>query len=423
MRMHAQAQGRTLQVGMKRWLGLKALVHDAIDATTELVREGHDSVHRNIERVTGALGPVALPVDAVSRTVRLGTEGTLVSVHLVQRVVEALTDAGLAAAALPGEEVDEPPIPLRSDILTTPEWIADAAMGAVNGAIGNHLAERGNPLDLGLLLRHDDRYLGDDPADLDGALVVLVHGLGTTEWCWSLHADAYHGDPEVTFGSLLARDAQVTPVFARYNTGRPVARNGAALAEALERHAARASRIVLVGHSMGGLVCRAACQSAAEAGHTWLERTDLVVSLGTPHQGAPLARFGRVTTDGLGAVDLPATRILSRILAGRSAGIRDLEHGDVGDLGPDPDATAAPEDRVVPLQPGIRYAFLSATVGRPTDPATAWIGDLLVQVDSASGPVRHETFPIETGTFPGVMHHQLQVHPAVYGQVRELVMA
>ncbi|MEM6927662.1 MAG: alpha/beta fold hydrolase, partial [Myxococcota bacterium] len=361
---------------MRRWLGLKALVHDAIDATTDLVREGHASVHRNIERITQAIGEPADPVDDVRRTVHLGTEGVLASVHVVQRVVERLTDAGLDAV-LPSEMADEPAVPLRSDIVGTPEWVADAALGAVNAAIGDHLAERDNALDLGLVLRHGDRYL-DASTDLAGTVVVLVHGLGTTEWCWSLFAEDYHGDPATTFGTLLVQDTGSTVVFARYNTGRPVATNGRELAEAIERHTKGAERIVLVGHSMGGLVSRAACQAAATAGHTWLTRTDLVVSLGTPHQGAPLARFGQTATEGLGAIDLPATRILSRILAGRSAGVRDLEHGDVGDAGPDPDARAAPEDRVVPLQPGIRYAFLSATVAARDDPASAWLGDLLV---------------------------------------------
>ena len=405
---------------MRRWLGLKALVHDAIDATTELVREGHASAHRNVERVTDRMGPLGDPARAVSRVVRLGTEGSLVSVQVVQRVVEQLTDLGLAAA-LPEGEADEPPVPQRSDILTTPAWAADAALGVVNGALGHHLAERGNGLDLGFALRHSDRYLTDEPADLQGTTVVFVHGLGTTEWSWSLYAEDYHGDPQATFGTLLARDAGVTPLFARYNTGRSVARNGADLAGALERHAPSASRIVLVGHSMGGLVCRAACQAAADASHTWLSNADLVISLGTPHQGAPLARFGQTARATLGAVDLPATRILSQILAGRSAGIRDLEHGDVGDLGPDPDALATPGERVVPLRPGIRYAFLSATVSSAGDPASELLGDLLVQVDSASGPVRHESFPIETSNLSGVLHHQLQVHPAVYAQVRALV--
>jgi pimeloyl-ACP methyl ester carboxylesterase len=409
---------------MGRWRGLKALVHDAVDATTEVVREGQDAARRNVLRAAGHLEPVAGPVRAVTGAVGLSQAVTLGSVRAVNRVVETLTDLALEAAPLPPEP-DPEPIPLRSDVLGTPAWIADAALGALNGAVGDHLAARGNPLDLGLVLRHGDRYLDPAaPADVAGTVVVLVHGLGTTEWCWALDAEAYHGDPAATFGSLLARDAAVAPLFARYNTGRRVAENGRSLALALDRALAGRDvrRVVLLGHSMGGLVARAACRTAAESGLPWRDRLDLVVSLGTPHQGAGLARLGETAAAGLGAVDASTTRVLARLLAGRSAGVRDLEHGDLTGLGRDPDAVAAPADRAVPLLDGVRYAFLSATVTTDADhPVGAWLGDLLVRVGSASGPVEQGSFPIHNETFGGILHHQLQCHPAVYAQVRRLI--
>lgn len=404
-----------------RWRGLKALVHDAVDATTGLVGEGHESAGRNVRRVTDRLEPVAVPAAVVEGAVRWSTRATLASVRAVNRVVEGLTDAALDVTLSPAPDPG-PPIALRSDVIGTPAWIADAALGSVNGAIGHHLAARGNGLDLGLVLRHADRYVAGS-LPLAGIVVVLVHGLGTTEWCWALDAAAYHGDPAATFGSMLQRDLGATPVFVRYNTGRKVAENGRALAEALEAliGGSPVERVVLLGHSMGGLVARAACAAASAGGHRWLGRTDLVVSLGTPHQGAPLARFGEAVASGLGSIDLPATRVLSGILAGRSAGIRDLERGDVSDLGRDPDATADPADRAVPLLDGVTYAFLSATVTEdPDHPVGSWLGDLLVQVGSASGPVERGSFPIETATFGGVLHHQLQCHPQVYAQVRRL---
>ncbi len=407
---------------MRRWRGLKALVHDAIDATTGLVGEGHDAAHRNVRRVTDSLPPIAVPAGAVSETVRLSTVGTLGAVRVVNRVVATLTDVALDAAVAV-EPPEGPPIPMRSDMVGTAEWVADAAIGALNGAVGHHLAATRNGLDLGLALRLGDAYVDPQaPQPVSGPVVVFVHGLGTTEWSFCLDAAAYHGDPSATFGALLARDLGVVPIYARYNTGRRVHENGRALADALERLylAGGLERVVLLGHSMGGLVARAACHAAEQAGHRWVDAVDLVISLGTPHQGAPFARFGQRVTDGLGAVDLPATRVLASILAGRSAGIRDLEHGDLTDLGPDPDATSA--DRVVPLRDGVTYAFLSATMqGDPEGPASRWLGDLLVQVGSASGPVQHRAFTIRTATFGGVLHHQIQCHPDVYAQVRALV--
>lgn len=407
---------------MRRWQGLKALVHDAVDATADLVREGNDAGHRQVRRVTDRIDAIAGPARVVNGAVRLGTHTTVASVQAVNRVVEALTDIALDAAVAVDPAPSEPPIPLRSDIVGSAAWIADAALAAVNGAVGDHLAATGNGLDLGMVLRLRDRYL-DGAGDVSGPVVVLVHGLGTTEWCWALEAEAYHGDPAATFGTLLEADLGLTPIYARYNTGRSVAENGRALAEALEALTSTSSidRLVLVGHSMGGLVSRAACDHADRAGHRWVGLVALVVSLGTPHQGAPLARLGASATRGLGGIDLPTTQVLARILAARSAGVRDLERGDVG---ADPDHAAAAAARTVPLPDRIRFAFLSATLTEdPAHPAGRFLGDLLVQVQSASGPggVEERTFPIHTETFGGVMHHQLQCHPEVYRRLREIV--
>lgn len=405
---------------MRRWRGLMALVHDAVDATTELVREGHDSTARRTLAVTDRIPQVALPARVVDEVWRRSTGLTLGSVRAVNRTVAALTELALDGV---GDAGVEAPLPLRSDALGTPAWVADMALGAVNGAIGDHLAANGNGLDLGLALRWRDTWLPGPVETASGRIVVLVHGLATTEWSWCLDAEAYHGDPASTFGTLLARDLGFEPVYVRYNTGRKVAANGAALARALDALVrgwpVPVTELVFVGHSMGGLTARAACH----AGGAWLDRVGTVVSLGTPHQGAPLARLGRAAAAALGAIDLPATRIGGRILDARSAGVRDLEHGDLEDAPRDPDATAAPGDRVVPLLDGVRYAFLSATVTRdPAHPVGGWLGDLMVRVESASGPrVEEGRFRIETETFGRVLHHQLQCHPDVYAQLRRIL--
>jgi hypothetical protein len=140
----------------------------------------------------------------------------------------------------------------------------------------------------------------------------------------------------------------------------------------------------------------------------------------------------------LGAIDLPGTRVSSRILRARSAGIRDLRHGDVVDedwLGRDPDALGgAPGagavgrprggrgDGATALLDDVAYYFLSATVTEdPDHPLGRLVGDLLVRVPSADGPVVSEgTFRIETRTFGGVLHHELQNHPDVYEAVRAI---
>lgn len=405
---------------MTSWRGVKDLVHDAVDATTTLVGEGHDSASRTVRRAAAPAGAVGDAVVAVDRVRAAITGGVLGVIRGVNRGVQSLTDVGLdaltQAAAVEGARAARTPIPMRSDLTRDPRLWGDAALGFLNGAIGDHLAERGNGLDMGMVLRHGDRVLTPDTLRIDGAtrrLVVLVHGLSTTEWSWCLDADAIWGDPTTNYGSLLARDLGFTPVFVRYNSGRRVGENGRRLSAAIDALVdawpGPLDEVVLLGHSMGGLVARAAVLAAAERGARWRARLTRVIALGTPHQGAPFARFGEHAKGALDSVDLPASRILAQLIGVRSEGIRDLEHGAVSDDGRD-----------VPLDPDVAWHFLAGTAAPdPTLPLAAWLGDLLVPLTSAHGP--RGTVPIanpSTSHQGGVLHHQLQNHRDVYEQVR-----
>jgi hypothetical protein len=370
---------------MQRWRGLEALAHDLVDATTFLVGEGHASVARNVRRVTDQIPGVAGPAEAVDAGRAEVTEAILASVRAVNRVVEQLAGVGWQAA---GPGTLPPPIPLRSDAAGTAPWAADALIGAVNGLAGDHLAATHNPLDLGFSLR-----VAGAPS---ARLAVWVHGLSTTEWSWALDGD--------NFGERLERDAGFSPVFARYNTGRPVAVNGKALSAALtalvQGWPVPVEAVVLVGHSMGGLVARSA---VAQGDPAWTRLLTDVISLGTPHRGAPLARFAELSSAILASVDLPGTRIAAKILEVRSAGIRDLQTG--GPLADEPVDV-----------PGVKYTFLAGTIAPdPGGLAGEWLGDGMVGLDSAGGP--DPALDRDHARFGGVPHHRLQVDPGVYTYV------
>ncbi|MBX3129071.1 MAG: alpha/beta fold hydrolase [Polyangiaceae bacterium] len=419
---------------MQRWRGLKGLVHDAVDATLELVREGHDSAARSVLRVTDEFEPLREPARAVDGVRRLSTGGVLGTIGLVNRIVENVTDRGLDLAegrrrAQPGAQSA---LPMRSDVAATAPWLGDAALALVNAAVGDHLHARGNGLDLGMRFRVGDHYVAPEPEPLRRALpsatpklAVFVHGLGTTEWSWCLESEAYHGDPSTSFGTLLARDLDFTPVYLRYNAGRHVSENGRLLAGELERlvsaYPVSIEQIVLLGHSMGGLVVRSAYHYAAVENLRWAEATRRIVCLGAPHQGAPLAKVAHALGGVLGAIDVPAARIGARIFDRRSAGIRDLRHGAIVD---EDWLVSEPEALETELPPRCRasFCFLSATLTKdPEHPLGRLAGDLLVRVPSASGPkLSRRTFAIETKRFGGVLHHQLQNHPAVYDEVRRV---
>ena len=248
-------------------------------------------------------------------------------------------------------------------------------------------------------------------------LAVFVHGLMETEHAWRLGG-------RKSYGAGLARDLGYTPVDVRYNTGRHVSSNGRSLAQLLEELGAawpvEVEQIALVGHSMGGLVARSACHQAAEEGAAWVERVRHVVSLGTPHLGAPLAQGAHYAAAALHAI--PETRPFGHLLRRRSAGIRDLRHGSLVDRdweGRDPDALRAAACEEVPLLPGAVHCFVSASVTRDArHPVGRLIGDALVLHASATGRGRI-AFREEDGLHVGGAHHlALLNHPAVYSQMR-----
>lgn len=386
---------------LRRWRGLKALIHDAVDATTLLVGEGHDSTARTVQRVLTAIPPLAGPALLAEQVRYVTTHGVLGTIRGVNRAVEWVTDVGLDLVE-PDPSPDTP-VRLRSDAKGTAPWVGDALLGAVNGVIGDHLSRKNNGLDLGFSLRYQDEAL-DGPIPNAQRVVVLVHGLATTEWSWSLEAGRFLGDPGANFGTLLYQDLGMVPVFARYNTGCHVAESGQRLAEHLERICGEdVTELILIGHSMGGLVSRRAVHYAAHQGFRWPSVLSRVACLGSPHQGAPLERLGHQLASIFHQVDLPGTRITAAVLHARSDGIQDLRYGD--------DA---------PLLEGVAYAFLAGALTEdPDHPLSVILGDLLVQVPSAEGPInRAASFPIQTARFGGVLHHELQVHPDVYAQIR-----
>ena len=430
-------------VWMRRIRGIKALLHDGVDLTTDLVREGMESSARTVRRVTDRVEPIAGAVRVVDSVRQFSTLGVMKTIKVVNRAVQKVSDAGLDLAEqlslLPagtgsGAGMVPPAVSMRSDVVKTSGWAVDAALGLVNAVVGDHLHREGNGLDLGMSFRIGDSYveLARDASSVivpnpSPKVALFVHGLATTEWSFCLGSQTYHGEPGVSFGSLLARDLGYTPVWLRYNTGRHVSENGRLLAAQLERfletYPIPIVELVLIGHSMGGLVARSACHYASIESLRWPGLVSHVFCLGSPHRGAPLEKLGNVLTGVLGAIDLPGTLIPARILAGRSAGIKDLRHGALLDedwVGRDPDALQSEGQREVPLLPSVNYHFVSATItSDPEHPLGQIMGDLLVRVPSSSGPVTHaESFAIETLRFGGVMHHQLQNHPAIYEVIR-----
>jgi pimeloyl-ACP methyl ester carboxylesterase len=248
-----------------------------------------------------------------------------------------------------------------------------------------------------------------------GRVAIFIHGLGETDAAWRLGAT-----PERPgYSALLQRELGYTAMKLRYNTGRHISDNGRELAVLLE-HLRSIDELVLVGHSMGGLVARSACHHGVEAGHAWTRVIRHVICLGSPHLGAPFEKGANML--GWALDRAPETRPFARVINGRSAGIKDLRYGacveeDWCDC--DPDELLIDRCHDVPFLPGARFCFIAATLDPP--PVGAVVGDLLVRAPSASG--RGRTRRIAFGADDGrqlrsLTHFQLLNHPAVYEQIR-----
>jgi triacylglycerol lipase len=309
----------------------------------------------------------------------------------------------------------------------------EAAIGVLNGTLGDYLKRTGNGLATPMQLIASGRPVPASRASLVAAYpealpraAVFVHGLMSTESVWEL-ADG------TTYGSRLATDLGVTPTFLRYNSGLHVSENGEALDALLERFVAEYPRplteLLLIGHSMGGLVLRSAVHAACERQSRWLPLVRRAFYLGTPHHGAPLERFGNVITCARRAVGDatgdPYTQLIADILNLRSSGMKDLRYANLRREdweGSDADALLQNRRHPVPLLPEIRHHLIAATLS--DDPRLALLfGDALVSVRSATGRARAADrsvlFPqSHVRILPRLDHLRLAHEPEVYAQLR-----
>lgn len=131
-------------------------------------------------------------------------------------------------------------------------------------------------------------------------VAVYVHGLFIDEQNWLVGATPLPISIERHIGWL--------PLKVRYNSGKHVSHNGEELARLLcELHAAwgpRLGKIHILGHSMGGLVCRSALHVLEQRREPVLEHVDRLFLLAVPNQGADLERLGHAVEFALQAVDL-----------------------------------------------------------------------------------------------------------------------
>ncbi len=373
--------------------GFSRLAVEATVAMTDLVEE----VHRSVT----TLPEVGAPDPARRKRMRGLTGFVYRTIRTITHWVGHSVDGGLAQL--------QPLLLAQPAVLSAPPAVAgsvsphrDAILAALNGVLGDHLEATRNPLAIPMQFRRAGVAL--DPAKERGSrILLLVHGLCRSDLGWLRKGH--------DLGANLAAELGFTPVYLHYNSGRAIAANGRELAMRLESLVADwgepVSEIVVVAHSMGGLVMRSACRVAEDERLAWRDRLRKIVFLGTPHHGAPLERGGNWVTLALDKSSYTAA--FARLGRIRSAGITDLRFGQVLPLRErDRFAPGRGLGDMLPLPRGVACYAIAATLAK--DPASAplpgvmasaksVLGDGLVPITSALGddadPVRQLGIPAD----------------------------
>jgi pimeloyl-ACP methyl ester carboxylesterase len=383
---------------------------EAAAATASHVRDMHATI---ATRVWDAMGPMAAPVrlahDAITKT----------AYSAATEVTRALVRGG--ARALSAAQPPDAPSLERS-------VSGRAIVGALNGAFGDTLEQRRNPLSLTMTVRRGGRDVDVTPGGLRRAfpdatprLAVFLHGLCETDDAWMLGAPRH-----VPYGFRLQAELGYTPLYIRYNTGRHISENGREFARLLDQVTSawptEVHEVALIGHSMGGLVGRSGCHYGPDC--QWCGKVRHVFTLGAPHRGAPLEQATNAASVALGRI--PETRGFAKALNRRSVGIKDLRYGYLTDecwLDQDCDAFLRNAAHEVPFLETSSHYFVCATLSRDADALVGrLIGDLLVLKPSAwSDDSRGQRLRFEIDHYHhvgGANHFDLLNHPAIYEQIR-----
>jgi pimeloyl-ACP methyl ester carboxylesterase len=300
----------------------------------------------------------------------------------------------------------------------------DAYLAALNGVLGDHLVARNNPLAIPMTLIFQGQPLLPEqlPATLQqpgNTLILMIHGLCMNHRQWNREGHDH--------GIQLSKAMGQPVLYLHYNSGRHISINGKSCAEWLERlwlHLPKHTELVLVTHSMGGLVARSACHAADIAGHHWRRHLKKLVFLGTPHHGAPLEQAGhwlhRLLTVSR------HTRRFASLAEVRSEGVTDLRFGNVQDSdwqGGSRFLDSTDPRTPTPLPENVACFAIAGRIHTQSGKATnTFIGDGLVGVDSALGRHRDPRFhlnlpPTNQWMGEGLNHFDLLKDPQVFSRL------
>ena len=260
----------------------------------------------------------------------------------------------------------------------------------LNGVVGDYLEENNNPLAIKMQFRNKGIPISITLKDLkkaypksNGKIFLLLHGSCMNDIQWTQN--------ELNYGELLGEELGKTPVYLNYNSGLHISKNGQELNKRLEELVlnwpVEVNEIVILAHSMGGLVARSALYYGQLEEKSWTKKITKIVFLGTPHHGAPLEKAGNIVDVVLDAT--PYSKPFARLGKIRSAGVTDLRYGNITDEDwKNKDRFKLLEDhrKNISLPKEIAFYSIAGVVGKKTTSiSSALLGDKMVSVKSALG--------------------------------------
>ncbi|MFK8104259.1 MAG: alpha/beta hydrolase [Saprospiraceae bacterium] len=347
--------------------GITRLITDATIGITDLV----EAMHRRV------VHPPFLPSTPIQHLITKIAGFTFSSIKRSTRLIGNGVDKTLGHLNF-----------LLGEIEATEE--KEAIRAALNGVVGDYLERNENPLQIKMQFRHagmpvslEKEKLKKSYPAINGKIILLIHGLCMNDTQWTRKGHNH--------GTTLATALDQTPIYLHYNTGRHISTNGEDFSELLEslieQWPVPVKELVIVAHSMGGLVTRSAFHYGQQQAKDWPKYLKKIIFLGTPHHGAPLEQAGNYLDVALEAV--PYAKPFARLGKIRSAGITDLRYGNlVATDWQKKDRFKMEKDKSqhLPLPKGVACFSIAGIVGKETNPASSKVlGDNLVLLASALG--------------------------------------
>jgi pimeloyl-ACP methyl ester carboxylesterase len=263
-------------------------------------------------------------------------------------------------------------------------------LSVLNGVIGDYLEEKENPLKITMQFRYQSKTLAIDPKSIkaaypkvNGKILLMIHGSCMNDLQWT-RKDHNHG-------KIIATELNKTPIYLKYNSGLHISSNGKNLNNLLEELVKNwpvpIEELVIIAHSMGGLVSRSALYYGEKNQKKWTKHVKKIVFLGTPHHGSYVERTGNYLDLILESIHY--AKPFARLGKIRSAGVTDLRYGNLIDEDwKDDNRFEIKNDkrRNIQLSKQIEFYTIAAVIGNETTSlSTQILGDTLVDVKSALG--------------------------------------